>query len=656
MTHRPYALLLSLVLLCLIPLCFSACTSSGNGQETAADTPTPDTAPDDPASDAPVDAPTEAPTEADTEPETLSLAAYYAGDDIVVKPTVAEEHPLKKLVICGHDVTEGNMAVVIGDEAEWEEISAGELIRTWIENATGVHLPLRNVRDAGEYAFRIMVGDVGEAMPAAVTEARGTLTSEGYALIADGGQLYLTGASVRGTWNGAVCFVEDYVGARFFTEDCEAVIPADLREVPADVNTVYSPPFDYRCEYYGFNDNGTNNDYNRIHKLNPVSYAIFQRVHTLYYLAEMTGEANKHQPCMTDENVYQTVLKNVRIWLADNPKVTAISVSQNDSENESQLGCQCENCKALNKKYGTEGGALFEFVNRIARDIRDEYPGVMVETLAYQYSIKPPKDFVFEDNVLVQLCLIDTCFAHTLDDPTCSINKHYCDTLNAWSEVCEHISIWDYHTNFNFYPSFFPNEEILYDDMTYYANHHVVSVFNQGNDNTRAGNFEELRAYISAQLLWNPSMTREQYNAMIDEFMTYFYGDGWPYIRRMFDAVTAKAQSDGHHFNIWDKPEKVLPYNARNKDDKAFAEGMWTLCCKALDAAATEVQQAHVRKAGIQALYYRQLFVGKSKSDENTALNKMLYERIKEFGIVAIGAWTPLADVKDFSINPAKWG
>lgn len=655
MMHRSHVLLLSLALLCLIPLCFAACSPADGGQETDPGTGAPTSPVTDPVTDAPTDAPTEAPTEGDTEPETLSLAAYYAGEDIVLSPVSAEEHPLKKLIVCGHDVSEGGMAVVLGDDFDWTEHEAAELICTWVENATGVHLPLCTLGESGGYAFRLMVGNIGDSLPESVVTARGTLTNEGYALVADGGQLYLTGATPRGTLNGAVTFLQDYVGARFFTNDCEAVIPADVREVPSDVNTVYSPPFDFRCEYYNITDYGNDSTYNKLHRLHPIDYAIFQRVHTLYYLAEMTGEANKHQPCMTDETVYQTVLKNVRSWMADNPKVSVISVSQNDSENESQLGCQCANCKALNKKYGTEGGALFEFVNRIARDIKDEYPNVMVETLAYQYSIKPPKDFVFEDNVLVQLCLIDTCFAHKLDDPTCSINKHYCDTLNEWSKVCEHISIWDYHTNFNYYPSFFPNEEILYDHITYYAPHHVVSVFNEGNDNSLAGNFEELRAYICSQLLWNPYMSREAYNVMIDEFLTYYYGDGWQYLRRMLDVVTERAQSDGHHFNIWDKPEKVLPFNSRNKDDVAFADGMVALCDKALEAAATETQQKRVRKASIQALYYRQTQAMRKKSDENTALNQKLYERIREAGITRIGAWTDLPEVKDFTVSPTKW-
>ena len=68
-------------------------------------------------------------------------------------------------------------------------------------------------------------------------------------------------------------------------------------------------------------------------------------------------------------------------WLA------TVSVSQNDNY------AQCESSaeKAINAAEGTAGGALFRAVNFIADAIKDDYPGVAIDTLAYQWSRPAPK-------------------------------------------------------------------------------------------------------------------------------------------------------------------------------------------------------------------------------------------------------------------------
>ncbi|MBO3841759.1 MAG: DUF4838 domain-containing protein [Candidatus Brockarchaeota archaeon] len=45
-----------------------------------------------------------------------------------------------------------------------------------------------------------------------------------------------------------------------------------------------------------------------------------------------------------------------------------------------------------------------KFVNTIAESIEQDYPSVRVETLAYQYSRKPPKTLRPRRNVVIRLC------------------------------------------------------------------------------------------------------------------------------------------------------------------------------------------------------------------------------------------------------------
>lgn len=140
------------------------------------------------------------------------------------------------------------------------------------------------------------------------------------------------------------------------------------------------------------------------------------------------------QPCLTDPAVYETVLKNVRAWLDSNRNATIISVSPNDSYTN-QAGCRCANCKALDDQYGSPMGSLLTFVNRIARDIREDYPQVYVETLAYHYTQTPPVGLVAEDNVLIRLCPSACCMVHGIAG--CEQGDTFRADLTAWSKICK---------------------------------------------------------------------------------------------------------------------------------------------------------------------------------------------------------------------------
>ena len=53
---------------------------------------------------------------------------------------------------------------------------------------------------------------------------------------------------------------------------------------------------------------------------------------------------------------------------------------------------------------GVGGGPLLDFVNFLADGIKDKYPEVYIDTLAYQYTQKAPKTIRPRDNVIVRLC------------------------------------------------------------------------------------------------------------------------------------------------------------------------------------------------------------------------------------------------------------
>ena len=539
--------------------------------------------------------------ETGTEEETTDPSAYRNGEDITVVRREEKEIPVDRLTILGQDISAFK---IISTE---EDRGAASTLRDYIAKATGVTPECIREHSGESYPYEIVVGVCNTRSPQSVTDRRAKLGDEGYMIYAEENRLYISGATMRGTYYAVISFLEDYIGCRFFTEDCEVVLPAASLEIPAGTDEIFVPKLFYRAEYADFCNN---NRYASKHKLNAylsgnldgygggVSYAAGAFVHTFRQLAEMKNYKVGDQPCLTDPAVYETVLKNVRTWLDSNRNATIISVSPNDSYTD-QAGCQCANCKALDDQYGSPMGSLLTFVNRIARDIREDYPQVYVETLAYHYTQTPPVGLVAEDNVLIRLCPSACCLVHGIAG--CEQGDTFRADLAAWSKICKNLSIWHYSVNFGNYLLPLPNLFSIYDDVQLYLQNGVVSIFDEAAYNSRTGEFEELRSYLFSKLMWNPDMPREEYERHMNEFLQYYYGDGWEYIRRYIDATYTEIAGVAH-FNHAANAETVYPVE-KSDDSFAFLSAMYGLFEKAESAATTPEEAARIRKSSVQALY-----------------------------------------------------
>ena len=624
MKHNAWTRLLALILIALMLLPFAACGEQGGGgdqstqagsEQESADTTTADTQTD-PESE------TGAPTESETEP-----------DDGI---------PLDALHIGGVDITSYTLVVQEGGAACVRN-SANELVE-YLEKATGFHMEEK----ASDHEIVIGVTDRDTD---AVRAARDAVELDGYTMLMDGGRLYITGSCDRGTMYGVYDFLEEFVGVRFFAADTTVIIEQESAQIPADYHKLHNPAFDLRDTYWydmrykqDFANHSKDNSFYDSSTPVPdigggVGYA-GRFVHTFSLLTGGTSHTGNVQPCLTDEEVYQTVLSNVRAWLDENPEATIISVSQNDSD-AGVGGCQCENCKAINDAEGSEMGSLLTFVNRIANDIKDDYPGVYVDTLAYRYTRTPPKNIRPAENVIIRLCSIECCFTHALSE-ACIYNTSFRKDIEAWSAICDNLYIWDYTYNAETYFTFFPNFDVLCDNVKFYKEHNVKGVFLEGQQVSVSGEFAELRSYLLAKLLWDPDMTEDEYYAHMDEFLQYYYGPGWVKIKEYMQAMTAHAIARNTHVGIFDKGLKMYPFTKENgKRDLNFGNNMKAYWDEALEMAQTEEQRAHVEKSSIQAYYLCSL---DGKSSERKANLKKVYELCEKYGIEYYKYVIPMPD------------
>ena len=428
-----------------------------------------------------------------------------------------------------------------------------------------------------------------------------TLDEDGYKVEASfeegSAGMTIKGGNGRGVLYAVYRFLEQYAGFRYFTPDIETFTAGDVI-IPEGIVMEYTPVMAVARRltwYYTGRDadwcvkngiSGCDTTLDEIHGEPSLNYGSYF-VHTIATLAGTTYPYPVYasNPCLTDPDIFDTVLANVRKALEANPAMNIISVSQTDVESS----CHCPNCTKLEEENGGNySGVWITFVNKIAEALEEDYPNLIIDTLAYKETQSAPTQVKPHKNVCVRLCSITCCFTHALSDETCAKNKKFHDDIVAWGKICDNIHVWDYTTNFHYYISTFANLFTIRENMKFYAENNVVSMFPQGNSQGWSGEFGELRSYLLAKLMWNPYMSEEEYNTHINEFLEAYYGEGWEYIRQYIDKTTKLAANGGFKLNssegeialvcgqgIYDHPLTVITRD-EYLENEAFFDECWS--------------------------------------------------------------------------------
>ncbi len=555
------------------------------------------------------------------------------------------------------------------DAAPAEMTAVKELVR-YIGLITGSEPAVTDDASAPACAREIVVGRTSRDIPR-VAACRDTLGGEGFAILWDGPRVFVTGSGEnygRGTLYGAYELIRDF-GCEFYATDTETVPSDPSLRVPKR-DRVEKPVFEYRDVYWSavwdkeisakLHRNGNLADQLPKEYGGGIFYAGPRFVHSFIalvppeeyfathpeYFSEIDGVRTARylysQLCMTNEDVFRISLAKVREWLAEKPDARIVSVSQNDSfVNESY--CTCPSCQAIIDEEGSPMGPLLRFVNRIADSVKVDRPEVAVDLLAYQYSLKPPVKTVPRENVIVRYCT-GGCNGHSIAE--CPNNAGAKQRIEDWNRICDRIYIWDYTTDFAQYLCPFPNFYTLKDNINFFKDNGVKGVFEQGMyQGGVSGEFGELRAYVLAKLLWDPSLDTD---TLIDAFMAAYYGPGAPKVREYFNWMHRVVAEDGRHFfvvvNCADLYKDLI-----SDGDLAMLDGLWQ---EAVDACAPDSkEQRHVRAAQLSWRFYKKMACRGEWADESAReAEELRFNRdCNELGVTRLneGAEIPWVQVKD---------
>jgi hypothetical protein len=502
--------------------------------------------------------------------------------------------------------------IVVPAAALPSERYAAEELQKYLEKITGAKMPI--VTDTEKARSKeILLGDNARLRRVEPKLNCEHLATDAFVLRTRGKRLIIAGSKPRGTLYGVYALLEEQLGVRWFTPEFEHVPRAAKLSLKA-LDETHTPGFEYREVFW--TEMMRDGDFAAKHRLNGNHYKLTDRhggrfvvyhpfVHSFdaliprdlfkehpEYFPMIKGERKGGyvQRCLTNPDVLKLAIERVRQWIKDNPQATIISVSQNDTINN----CQCEKCKALDDAEGSPAASLLQFVNAIAENIEHDYPNVRIDTLAYQYTRKPPKTIQPRRNVIVRLCSIECCFAHSFETCTSPENRRFRDDIIAWQPVAPLLYVWDYTPNFAHYQQPFPNLDSLQPNVQFFANHGVKGLFEQGNY-SGGGNGElgPLRAYVLAKLLWDPQTDAKKHTT---EFVNAYYGQAAVKFAAYLDLLQQQVRAGKPHAHIFDRS------TAAYLDDGFLSSGD-QLLAEAEQSAENETVRFRVQVARLPVWY-----------------------------------------------------
>ncbi len=506
--------------------------------------------------------------------------------------------------------------VTVSDDATASEQYAAEEFQKWFNQATGLTLPFVTIQQSADanHTGRIAIS----GLP--------TLADEDIQIRVESGRILIQGGMPRGVLYAVYQFLEELIGIRFLTADHTYIPDASALKIPRG-SYIYSPPFSFRWSYY--RENSENPAFAAKRKVNTVTdaenlggktqqqlinhsfhalvpYGTYGESHPEYYaFVDGKRDTNTHgggpQLCVTNPEVIEVAAEAAIQQLTERPRDTNISVSQADTA----AYCRCETCETLNEAEGTPMGSQLTFVNAVAERIEKAHPHVKVGTLAYWYTRKPPKTIKPRHNVQIQLCSIECCTLHAIDNPDCEQNRAFCEDTNAWGKICDDIWIWNYNTNFRSYDLPFPNLRSIQPNVRYFLRNNAKGVFMQANGNGLTGEFSDLRNYLISHLIWDPQLDAE---ALLNEFVNLHYGAAAPPILEYIVFLHDNAEARGLHPRCFPTPEDVGL-------DAESAQTIFDGFQQALALAEKSEIRARVEKAAIPA-YKAMLVAGGELSPE----------------------------------------
>lgn len=513
--------------------------------------------------------------------------------------------------------------IVLSEKSEINR-QAADLLQDFVQRISGASLPIvEGKAKSGDVVIGGKSAEAGE---------------DGFTLCTEQNQLRITSGGDKGSIYGVVTLLEKYMGVSYYAYQAYTLTPSKTITLP-EIHLSETPAFRYRQSFsYGcddpiykmwfrleepkdvFIDNMWVHTFDRL-----MPSDVYGKDHPEYY-SYINGEhrpGNHSQWCLTNPDVYDFVVKKLDSVFKANPDKKLISVSQNDGNN---TFCTCEECRKVYEEEGAPSGAYIRFMNKLA----ERFPDKEISTLAYLFTMHPPKHVKPLPNVNIMLCDIDCMREVPLTDN--ASGRDFVKALEGWSAISNNIFVWDYGINFDNMVSCFPNFHILQKNIQLFKKNHVTMHFSQVNG-SKGTDFSEMRAYMIGKLMWDPYQDAD---SLMRSFMDGYYGAAAPYLYQYQKIMQGGLLASGTNLWIYDSP--VTHKNGMLNDQlcKTYDE--------LFDQAEAAVASDPVRLDRVQlsrlSLIYSELEIARTKTNQDVAKVRQqldyFRQQCRKFGIKSL--------------------
>ena len=365
-----------------------------------------------------------------------------------------------------------------------------------------------------------------------VLSINSAVAADGYKIEANDNGLTIQGGTERGLAYGFYSFLEKFVGVHFYAADTVVVDDAAF-EIGTGVLDEFTPSFDiqrnpwYPIEALPEKDGGN---------------ASGKRMSKTLTLGTVTGNGGIAQPCLTDPENLPKAITYVKNFLASTPGLQTLSFAPVDG---SDYYCQCPNCARIDKEEGSHAGTYIRFINAIINAVAADYPTVQFEINIRTYLQTAPAITKPVEGVSVRISTAGCHATHAITDASCPESVAFREGLQTWGSLCDSVHLEYVLTAAVDYVPTFANLGTLRENMRFFAESGIQSIYCSGNFACPSGEFSELRVYLISKLLIDPMMSEEEFDTHMNNFLKAYYGQGWEYVRKFIDKTTELA-ADGH--------------------------------------------------------------------------------------------------------------
>ena len=503
------------------------------------------------------------------------------------------------------------------------EAKAAEILSRFIGEATG------NGTETAYLKGNPHKGDI------VICDTPGRYGEDGYRIVSDSKSVRIEGEGI-GTVYGAVEFLKKYFSIDYWG-DGEAFVPPCRDLTIPETDFTFTPTFRYRqSQNYLLSTDPLYKIWYHLEQPEEM-FAEAYWVHTcdrllpsrIYgkdhpeYYAYYGGKRNPgsaSQWCFSNPEVLETVCQRVDSLFRANPDRDMISISQNDG---SDTYCRCPECTRIMEEEGGPTGPLLRFINEVAR----RFPDKRISTLAYLFTVNPPRKTVPEKNVSIMLCDIDCRRQTSLkENPS---GMEFMRALEGWSRICDDLFVWDYGINFDNYLSPFPNLGTIKANMAIFKEYGVKMHFSQIGG-SRGGDMAELRSYIVNNLMWDCTADLD---SLERRFLDRYYGKAGRPIYKYIQTMEGAAVGTDVDLFIYDSPvsykDNILKPALLKRYNSLFDEAERLV-------ADDPVRLQRVRRTRLP-LQYSALEIARTDPDRDfEAIRKdldLFEERTAEFGV-----------------------